>query len=91
MFLSTWITLTLWAIGFTLYIMAWIYAILWFSGKIPGSRITVTIGEDEGPETDYCESEYCESERPKRDVICQKKPRDHKGRHRAVLSWEDDP
>jgi hypothetical protein len=34
------------------------------------------------------EIEYCESVRPPRDVVCQKKNK-HKGKHRAVIFWED--
>jgi len=35
-------------------------------------------------------TDYCEDERPQRKVICQKR-KGHKGKHRAVIYWEDEP
>ena len=33
--------------------------------------------------------EFCGHQRPQRDVLCQREA-NHKGRHRAVIFWEDE-
>jgi hypothetical protein len=43
----------------------------------------------EGEKVKEMMTDYCEKTRPPRDVICQK-AKGHKGRHRAVIFWEDE-